>query len=239
MTNVLAWATFGVCVALTGIRIPSALRGENRMMFVLFALISLDILLSLEVPYEFLDGLMGGFNVCNLLLRFLLYGTFLLMGIKVARAFGSRGGERAVRGPWGIAVLAITAVLTAVFFFSMDTSGSTVGLEDLDPEPALDLYSAFGRAYPGYVSACLIPAIWRSVRSSGPALLRAASGMLLAGLALLIVSQVFPLIPDSNTWLRPLINYSAALASALGLGGIWLSKTIARRTIHTIPSDQR
>ncbi|MCZ9884298.1 hypothetical protein [Arthrobacter sp. B2a2-09] len=234
MTTVLAWATLFICLTLTAIRIPSAVRGENRMMFVLFALISLDILLSIEGPYLLIDAWLGNFNLCNLLLRFMLYGTFLLMGIKVARAFGSPGGERAIGGPIGLAVLGATAVLTAFFFFSMDTSGSTVGLNDLDPGPALDIYAALGRFYPGYVAVCLIPGMWRSVRNPGPVLLRAASATLLLGLGLLIVSQVFPLIPLSNTWLRPLINYSAALAAALGLGGIWLSKTVARRTSRAV-----
>jgi len=234
MMAVLPWATLFVCLALTAVRIPSAIRGENRMMLVLFVLISLDILLSIEGPYVLIDGWLGDFNVSNLLLRFLLYGTFLLMGIKVARAFGSPGGERAIRGPIGLAVLGATAVLTAFFFFSVDTSGSTVGLAGLNWGPSLEVYAALGRFYPGYVAACLIPGMWRSVRGSGPVLLRVASATLLLGLGLLIVSQVFPLIPLSNTWLRPLINYSAALAAALGLGGIWLSKTVARRTRRTV-----
>lgn len=234
MTTGLAWATLSICLILTAIRIPSAVRGENRMMFVLFALISLDLLVSLEGPYLVVDGWLGNFNLCNLLLRFMLYGTFLLLGIKVAMAFGSTGGQRAIRGPLGLAVLGATAVLTASFFFSMDTSGSTVGLSGLNPGPTLDIYAALGRFYPGYVAACLIPGIWRSVRGSGPVLLRTASSTLLLGLGLLIVSQIFPLIPLSNTWLRPLINYSAALANALGLGGIWLSKIVASRTRRAV-----
>ncbi len=234
MITVLAWATLLVCVTLTAIRLPSAVRGENRMMFVLFALISLDILLSIEGPYMLFDGWLGNFNLCNLLLRFLLSGTFLRMGIQVSRAFGSPGGERAIRGPIGLAVLGGTAVLTAAFFFSTDTSGSSVGLDALTWGPSLEVYAALGRFYPGYVAVCLLPGMWRSVRNPGPVLLRTASATLFLGLGLLIVSQVFPLIPLSNTWLRPLINYSAALAAALGLGGIWLSKTVARRTRRTV-----
>lgn len=230
MTTVLAWATLSVCLILTAIRIPSALRGENRMVFVLFALISLDILLSIAGPYMLIDGWLGNFNLANLLLRFMLYGTFLLMGIKVARAFGSAGGERAIRGPVGLAVLGVTAVLTAFFFFSMDTRGSSVGLSIPDPGPGLELYAALGRFYPGYVAVCLIPGIWNAVRGSGPGLLRAASAALLLGLGLMTVSQLFPLIPDSAGWLRPAINYSAALATVLGFGGIWLSKAVASRT---------
>jgi hypothetical protein len=236
MTSLLAWATLVVCLALTAIRVPSAVRGENRLMLILFALISLDILLSIEGPYLLIDAWLGSFNACNLLLRFMLYGTFLLMGFKVARAFGSPDGERAIMGPLGLAVLGIVAAPTACFFFSMDTRGSTVGLSGLAPGPSLEFYAALGRFYPGYVAACLVPGIWRSLRSPGPLLLRTASAALLLGLGLLIVSQLFPLIPESNTSLRPLINYSAALASALGLGGIWLSKTVARRATRAVTS---
>ncbi|MFH5880130.1 hypothetical protein [Arthrobacter sp. NA-172] len=171
MTAVLPWATLFVCLALTAIRIPSAVRGENRMMFVLFASISLDILLSIEGPYLFIDGLLGGFNLCNLLLRFFLCGTFLLMGVKVARAFDSPSGERAIWGPLGLAVLTITAVLTACFFFVSDTRGSTVGLTGLTWGPSLEIYAALGRFYPGFVAASPGPgnmAIGAKLRS-GPA----------------------------------------------------------------------
>ncbi|MEZ2389454.1 hypothetical protein AB6813_07875 [bacterium RCC_150] len=238
MSAVLPWATLIVCFALTAIRIPSALRGDNRPMFFLFALISLDILLSIEGPYLFIDGLLGGVNVANLMLRLLLYGTFLLMGVKVARAYGSQSGEWAIRGPLGLIVLAATIILTTYFFLHVDTRGSTVGLSGLPWEPNLEAYAAWGRFYPGYVAACLAPGIWRAVRNPGPGVLRAASGVLLLGLGLLLASQAFLLIPASAEWFRPLVNYSSALATALGLAGIWLSKTLARRGNRGVASRQ-
>ncbi|WP_120521738.1 hypothetical protein [Arthrobacter celericrescens] len=229
MTAALPWLTLVVCVALTAVRVPSAIRGQNRTMFFLFALLSVDILLSIREPYLALDAVLGGFNLANLLLRFLLYGSFLLLGVRTAAAFGSSAGMRAIRGPVGMAVLALVAVLTAWIFFSMDTRGSTAGLSGLPQTASLESYAALGRLYPGYVAACLLPGIWQAVRGSGPALLRLASGTLFLGFCLLLLSQGFPLVPESASWLRPAINYSAALASALGLGGIWLSKSLARR----------
>jgi hypothetical protein len=230
MTAILPWLTLVACLVMTAIRVPSALRGQNRTMFFLFALLSLDILLSIEAPYLAIDAFLGGFNLANLLLRFMLYGTFLLLGVKTAAAFGSAGGLRAIRGPAGLAVLLLVAALTAWIFFSMDTRGSTVGLSELHRNASLESYGALGRFYPGYVAACLLPGIWQAIRGTGPVLLRIASGTLFLGLCLLVLTQGFPLIPEGAGWLRPAINYSAALASILGMGGIWLSKSLARRT---------
>lgn len=229
MTAVLPWATLIVCLAITIARIPSLLRGENRVVFYIFALITLDILLSIEAPYLAIDALLGGINVTNLILRFLLYGTFLLMGVKIAMGFASDSAIRAIRGPWGLAVLGITVALTTFFFVITDTRGSTVGMTGLTWGPSMEAYAALGRFYPGYVSACLLPAIWRTIVGRSPALLRGASALLFLGLALLLVSQLFPLIPLVHLWLRSLINYSAVLATAIGLAGIWFSKAFARR----------
>jgi hypothetical protein len=225
----LPWLTLFVCVAMTAVRVPSAIRGRNRTMFFLFALLSADILLSIREPYLAIDAALGGFNLANLLLRFMLYGTFLLLGVKTAAAFGSSAGLRAIRGRAGIAVLLLVAVLTAWIFFAMETGGSAPGLSGLERSAGLESYAALGRLYPGYVAACLLPGIWRAIRGSGPALLRAASGTLFLGLCLLLLSQAFPLVPESASWLRPAINYSAALACVLGMGGIWLSKSLAHR----------
>ncbi|MCA4133836.1 hypothetical protein [Arthrobacter sp. M4] len=235
MTGVLPWATLIVCLAITMIRLPGALRGHNRSLFWIFALITFAILLSIEGPYLTIDALLGGINLTNLLLRFILYATFLLVGVKAAKGFGSPNGVRAIRGPIGLAVLAVVAGLTVFFFLLTDTRGSSVGLTGLPFSHSLEAYAALGRLYPGYVSACLLPGIWRTVVGHGPLLLRVASALFMLGLVLLVISQTFPLIPPALAWLRPLINYSAALSIALGLGGIGLSKVVSRRQNGPVP----
>ncbi|QOT18051.1 MULTISPECIES: hypothetical protein [Paenarthrobacter] len=229
MTAVLPWATLVICLAITVARIPSALRGENRVLFYLFALITMDIFLSIEAPYLAIDAVLGGMNVTNLILRFLLYGTFLLLGTKVAAGFDSKSAGRAIHGPWGLAVLGVIAALTTFFFVITDTRGSSVGMNGLTWGPSMEAYAALGRFYPGYVAACLLPAIWRTITGRFPALLRGASALLMLGLTLLLVSQLFPLIPAVHLWLRSVINYSAVLATSVGLAGIWFSKAYAKR----------
>lgn len=229
MTAVLPWVTLVVCLAITLARVPSALRGENREVFYIFALISLSIFISIEAPYLVIDGWLGGMNICNLVLRFLLYGTFYFMGIKIATAFGSPAAMKAIRGPLGITAAILVGVLTIYFFLITDTEGSSAGMSGLRWGPSLEAYAFMGRLYPGFVAACLVPAIWRTVVSTAPVLLRIASAVLLLGLSLLLLSQLFPLIPFSEAWLRVLINYSAATFTAIGLAGIWVSKAFARR----------
>ena len=229
MMDVLPWATLIVCFSITVARVPGAIRGHNRSLCLIFALITLAVLLSIDAPYLAIDGVLGGFNVTNLILRFVLYTAFFAVGIKAARAFGSRLGESAVRGPAGLMVLATVSVLTIWCFLATDTAGSSTGLRGLAPAASLDAYAALGRLYPAYVAVCLIPGSWRTVIARGPGTLRLAAALLTAGLFLLVVSQAFPLIPSSLGWLLPLINYSAALLIALGLAGFGVSKALARR----------
>ncbi len=51
MIDILQWTTLAVCGLVALARIPSALRGENRSLFSIFALMTLAILLSIEAPY--------------------------------------------------------------------------------------------------------------------------------------------------------------------------------------------
>jgi hypothetical protein len=229
MMDVLPWATLIVCFTITVARVPGAIRGNNRSLCLIFALITLAILLSIDAPYLAIDAVLGGYNVTNLILRFLLYAAFFIVGIKSARAFGSGLGELAVRGPVGLTVLASVSVFTVWCFLATETAGSSTGLRDLAPATSLDVYAALGRLYPAYVSVCLIPGSWRTVIARGPGTLRLAAAFLTAGLFLLVLSQGFPLIPSSLGWLLPLINYSAALLIALGLAGFGVSKALARR----------
>ena len=126
-------------------------------------------------------------------------------------------------------MLGVIGALTTFFFVITDTRGSSVGMNGLTWGPSMEAYAALGRFYPGYVAACLLPAIWRTITGRFPALLRGASALLMLGLTLLLVSQLFPLIPAVHLWLRSVINYSAVLATSVGLAGIWFSKAYAKR----------
>ena len=54
------------------------------------------VALSLESVYELVDGLLGGVNIANLVLRLTLYSAFLLLGVRVATALGSTLARRLI-----------------------------------------------------------------------------------------------------------------------------------------------
>ena len=60
MIAILQWTTLAVCSLAAIARIPSALRGENRSLFFIYAFMTAAILLSIEAPYLAVDSVLGG-----------------------------------------------------------------------------------------------------------------------------------------------------------------------------------
>ena len=48
MIEILQWSTLATCGLIAAARVPSAIRGENRSLFYIFALMTAAILLSIE-----------------------------------------------------------------------------------------------------------------------------------------------------------------------------------------------
>ena len=229
MIEILQWSTLAVCCAAALARIPSAVRGENRSLFYIFVLATLAILLSIDGPYLAIDGLLGGGNAANLILRFLIYGTVLLVGYRIARGFGAPGSIRLIVGPVGLGALAVVAVATVLLFLLADTSGSVTGLATLPSRSPLnaqliELYAAAGRLYPAYVAACLLPATFAAVSSGLPRAIRCGAGLLSAAFAALALGTFYPLLPAELGPLEAFINYVAALTLMLGLLTIWIAR---------------
>ncbi len=135
MIAILQWTTLAVCALVAIARIPSALRGENRSIFGVFVLSTLAILLSIDVSYLTIDAWLGSENYTNLFLRFVVYGTVLLAGYRIAKAFDARKSIRLIVGPVGKAVLAVVGIATVVLFLLADTAGSVTGLARLREKP--------------------------------------------------------------------------------------------------------
>jgi hypothetical protein len=231
----LAWVTFGLALVLALVRIPSAMRGENRLMMALFALIALAILLSIKAPYLAIDETLGGINLANLLLRFLIYAITLLLAVRVALAFSARSAHQALLGPWGLAALAFVGAATVLSFLLMGLFPSSVGLGAGDrANPGwFDVYSELGRVYPGFTGVILLPSLLRALRVSALVALRAAAGLLAAGYAMLALTIIFPLMPDDWVAARQAMNYSSLLFLLTGLATIWIASLTARRRAET------
>jgi hypothetical protein len=225
----LAWVTFALAVVLALVRIPSVLRGENRLMMALFALLALAVLLSIRAPYLAIDAALGGINLANLLLRFLIYGIALLLAVRISRAFSARGAQHALLGPWGLSALALVGAGTVVSFLLMGLLPSSVGLRAGDDQTWFDVYGELGRVYPGFTGVVLLPSLLRAFRGSALVPLRAAAGLLAAGYIVLALTILFPLMPDAWLPVQQAMNYSSILFLLTGLGTIWIAGGIARR----------
>jgi hypothetical protein len=234
MIETLQWTTLAVCALVAVARIPSTLRGENRSLFGIFALMTLAILLSIQGPYVVIDQALGGINLANLLLRFVIFGAIFFMGVRIARGFGADSAHRLITGRTGMLVLLAVSVVMVALFFSMDTAGSSAGLSAVsgkDPRhfALVEYYGAAGRAYPAYVVLTLLPAMVRAARDRLPILVRIAAALLALGGVAVALTLLFPVIPPTLGQIEFIINYTAVLCFVVGLALIWVAKVVSGR----------
>ncbi|WP_426976196.1 hypothetical protein ACQCSU_15710 [Pseudarthrobacter sp. O4] len=238
MIAILQWTTLAVCGIVALARIPSALRGENRSLFFIYAFMTVAILLSMDAPYLAVDQVLGGTNLANLMLRFIIFGAIFALGLRVARGFGADDALRLITGPVGIVVLGAASVVVVAVFLMMDTAGSSAGLVDVFAKDArhaalVEYYGAAGRLYPAYVTLALLPAMVRTAASRLPVLVRLSAALLAVGSVAITLSLLSPAIPPSLGFLRFVFSYTAILCLVLGLALIWLGKTVAKRPPKT------
>jgi len=234
MIGVLQWGTLAVCCIITLGRLPSALRGENRSLFSIFALLTLAILLSIDAPYVAVDQALGGMNVANLVLRFVIFAAVFFLGFRMARGFGADDARRLITGPIGIAAAAAASAAVVVVFLMMDTAGSSAGLagiaaKDGHQAALVECYGAAGRLYPAFIMLALFPAMLRTLRSGLSVLVRCGAALLALGAVAISLSLLFPAIPPPLGFLRFVINYTAVLCVVLGLVLFWMAKGLAKR----------
>ena len=234
MIETLQWTTLAICAVISVARIPSTLRGENRSLFGIFALMTLAILLSIQGPYVAIDQALGGINLANLLLRFVIFGAIFFMGVRISRGFGANSAHRLITGRTGMLVLLAVSVVMVALFFSMDTAGSSAGLSAISGKDArhfalVEYYGAAGRAYPAYVVLTLLPAMVRAARDRLPILVRIAAALLAVGGVAVALTLLFPVIPPALGQIKFIINYTAVLCFVVGLALIWVAKVLSGR----------
>ncbi|MCU1511385.1 MAG: hypothetical protein JWO34_1225 [Arthrobacter sp.] len=244
MITILQWTTLAVCAVVALARVPSALRGENRSIFGVFVLATFAILLSIDITYVEVDSWLGAENYANLVLRFVIYGTVLLAGYRIAKAFDARKSIRLIVGPVGRGALSLIGIATVALFLLADTAGTVTGLTTLpsrSPENAtlIEWYAAAGRLYPSYVAACILPATFRAISQRLPKAIRIAAVLLTVSFASTAFGSLFPLIPPEAGAVKAIINYISVLCLSLGLTLVWVSSLMASRSVHPLVRSLR
>ena len=241
MIAILQWSTLAVCAIVALARIPSALRGQNRSIFGVFALSTVAVLLSIDGPYMAVDGWLGSNNYANLALRFVSYGAILLAGYRIARAFDAPKSVRLIIGPAGLVVAALIGAATVTFFLLADTAGSVTGLVTLplrSPRNAqlIETYAAAGRLYPSYIAACILPGTLNAIGKNLPRAVRVGAVLLTVAFAGMVLTTFFPLIPKQFGLVEFAVNYISILFFCLGLVLVWISSLVARRKARKNPN---
>lgn len=242
MIEILKWTTLIVCAAATLTRIPSALRGRNLWLFLIFLLATVAAILSMEQFYVPADRAVGGMNIANVLLRLIIFATIHLIALRVTKAFADAGAYRLISGPAGFTVLGIFAAAMVGIFAMMDPAASSLGLADVGDRSArntalLPFYWAAARGYPAYVALALLPCLVRTVNSSLAGLVRTGAALMAAGAAATAAGFLLEFSSPSLGLLRSAVNNAAVIFFILGLAAVWLARV--RATVPGFPGNER
>ncbi|BCW65898.1 hypothetical protein NicSoilB4_06610 [Arthrobacter sp. NicSoilB4] len=233
----LEWATLVVCCAALLLRVPDAVMGRNRTVFGILVLATLCSLLAVSELYVVIDGALGGRHVTSLILRYLVFATVLLVGLRITRGLAAARGYGLIAGATGRWVLALCCLTVLVTFLLIVSTWGPAG-----PQVASDIgrnasrapyYTAAGRTYPAFVSLVLAPPLLATVRSRQPRLVRAGALLVLLGALFAILSLPASLAPAA--WAEGLrfVNYAAVLGYVAGLAVLWFSGLISNPSGNT------
>ncbi|MHA7218839.1 hypothetical protein ACX80L_08080 [Arthrobacter sp. MDT1-48-3] len=230
MTATIQWIALCICALGAAVRVPGVRNGQGRTVFTALVLLTVAVGLSIVPIYEAVDGVLGGVNIANLLLRLTLYAVFVLLGVRTAAAFGSSLARRLVVGPFGLAILGLTVAATLYFFVASELPGTSTGLHAFGDQDTVQQYAAVGRLYPGYVAGCLvIPAVASVADRRARTAHRVACAFLACGFSLVVVFVLLRLTPlDLGAW-DVVLPFSAIMSNVVGLFLVWLSHTLNRR----------
>ncbi|MDP9983419.1 hypothetical protein J2W14_002840 [Pseudarthrobacter oxydans] len=232
MRATLEWATLLVCCAALLLRVPDAVRGRNRTVFGILFLGTLCSVLAVSELYELIDRALGGWDLTSLILRYLVFATVLLVGLRVTRGLAADRAHQLIAGGIGRWALGLGCLAVTLAFFLMDSYGSPEGLHAQAADGAGDAdlapwFTAAGRTYPAFVSLVLVAPLLAAVRSRLPRLVRAGALLVLLGAAFAVLSLPAALTPSSWAGAQHFVNYAAALGYVVGLVVFWFSGLIA------------
>jgi hypothetical protein len=228
--HLIQWAALLLCILGALLRMPGVRQGRGRMIFAALVLMTVAVALSLPPIYLPVDGVLGGWNAANLIIRLSLYAVVVLLGLRMAAAFNAERVRALIVGPVGVSVLLFAVAATVVLFALSDLPESSTGLARYHGQQTVERYADIGRLYPGYVSACLVwPAAAGALRSGSLPAYRLACSLLAAGFFLVVGFAVLELVEGLDLGVFELVlPFGAILLVVSGLTLIWFSRLRGR-----------
>lgn len=227
MTELIPVTLLILCLVLAALRVPAALKGQNRATLATFLLISVVLALAIPTIYLPVDQILGGINIANLISRLTLNVVFVLVGLRVADALGCRHVRNIITGTWGRRVFIGTSLAIIATFWAADVPVSSMGLNAYADQPWVELYRLASRTYPAFIAILLVPWTFRAARyESALPVLRAASALFAGGFALV---SILPALLLADMWINvelvvDVAVYTALILVALGPTITWASK---------------
>lgn len=228
----LEWVTLTVCCVALLLRVPDAVKGRNRTVFGILALATLCSLLAVSELYVVIDGALGGRHVASLILRYLVFATVLLVGLRITRGLAAARGYALIAGATGRWALALCCLAVLATFLLLYATGAYAELQRPSDggggnASLAAYYTAAGRTYPAFVSLILVLPLLATVRSGQPHLVRAGALLVLLGALFAILSLPASLAPAAWAEGSRFVNYAAVLGYVAGLAVLWFSGLIS------------
>ena len=226
-----------ILAALALARLPSGLRGRNRLVFASALAIALAFGLVVPPIYESVGSLIPAVpNFPDLIAKLLLFTGLLLAATQVARAYEAPRAQRFISGLPGAAVFVAVFAVDALIFASVHTGARVPDLAANLDQPLVRLYSTIATTYPAYLFVLLLPHVASGCRST-QLTVRVTSWLLSAGFVLAIVRFGLGLLtllaPD---FYSPGQAFSgvAALLVAAGLATAFFARLSRTRRAHNM-----
>lgn len=227
MTELIPIALLALCLTLAALRVPAALKGQNRATLATFLLISVVLALAIPAVYLPVDEVLGGVNAANLISRLTLNVAFILVGLRVADALACKPVRDVITGAWGRRVFLGTSLAMIVMFWVADVPVSSMGLNSYADQSWVELYRLASRLYPAFIAMLLVPWTFKAaLDSSALPVLRVASTLFATGFALV---SVLPALLLTDIWINVEVAVDATVYTALMLVALaptitWASK---------------
>lgn len=227
MTELIPVALLVLCLVLAALRVPAALKGQNRATLATFLLISVVLALAIPAIYLPVDDALGGINAANLISRLTLNVVFILVGLRVADALACRPVREIITGACGRRVFIGTSLAIIATFWVADVPVSSMGLNAYADQPWVELYRLASRTYPAFIAILLVPWTYKAAmnRAALP-VLRAASALFATGFALV---SIVPALLLADIWVNVQLAVDVTVYTALALVAVaptitWVSK---------------